>query len=773
MSYQFDKQSADGIIFISNNKLFKANARGVEEMKTSAGDFNVSEFTTVLRDSQNGIWIGTNKGLMLVKNNNTTFFGESNGFTNERVFSIFEDADHNIWIGTDGAGLYKYTNDGFLTFDKSQGLKNDLIMSFAKNSRGDIFLGTNGGGLLSYIDKKFKQENLPAPNSSTFRINCLRNDKNDNLWIGTDNMGFWERYMAGGKIIYKQIARATIPINHIIQDDLNNIWIATGNGCFYFDQHGLNKVLSFNQYCSSLLDIGGDSILVGSLNGVYLIKDKKLDTTFKPKGLGNKYTLCLNKYKSFVLIGSNDRGLFIWNIKTNVIQNVTTKDGLYSDAIYSIDIVGDQLWLGTGRGVNKFKMKIKNNRLNLEKAYLLHVVAESNENAIMHTDSTVWVGANGANIYSINAGGTSVAVPNTVIQSVGLFSGSQSKRINYIYKSGYKLPVALSLPSDESHLSIKFSAVQFTDEKDNKFQYQLDGLDKSYSKPILSDFVDYPSLPPGNYTFRVRAINAAGQFKESAVFSFVIIPTFTETIKFKLLLVILLLSATYGFYAYKRYKDKQELEYISALKIKEQEFVRRQTSEDFHDDLGNKLTRINMLSELLDKKMDPDKTEEKFLVKQIRSSAAEMYSGTKNILWALNPDNDNLWEVYLTIDKFGNELFSNINIGFHMSGDFEEIKKIRLPLGFSRNIILISKELLHNILRHSEADSVTLGVEITSDRYIRFSLTDDGKGFETDKISEGAGIRNMQNRAKKLNGTLVYHSQPGKGTTSTLTIPIP
>jgi signal transduction histidine kinase/ligand-binding sensor domain-containing protein len=772
--FKFDRKSPGTVIFITSYELFKADIRHVEKIKIKPDNANANQYIMLLQDDKDGLWIGTNKGVILVKNNVAQFFNERNGFTNERVFAVFEDAEKRMWFGTHGEGLYYFTNDGFLTIDKSQGLKNDIVMNLAKNAGGDIFMATNGNGLLSYSNKIIKQVQLPIPMSSTVRVTSVFNDNSNNLWVGTDSHGLWKKNQSAANGKFKQIGKITYPLNHITEDDSHTIWLTTGYGCIYIEHDKPQMVPSFMRYCSSIINIGADSMLVGTLNGVYLIKNKQLVTHFKLSPLAERSIMCLKQHGSFIFIGTNDNGLYVWNKVNGAVQNISTKQGLYSNMVYNIDIVKDQLWIGTGRGINKFILNSGGGRVNLKPARIAHLVNESNQNAILHTDSSVWIGTtSGINIYSINTARTAVSVPNTIIQNVSSFGGSKNKTVSYTYKNGYKLPVTLSLPSNQSHLSIKFQAVQFGNEKDVYYQYQLDGLDKNYSRPILSDVIDYPSLPPGKYTFKVRAINELGQFNAPATFSFVITPIFTETVNFKIFLIVSLLLAAYGIYRYKQYQNQQKQRYIEALKLHEQEVVRRQTAEDFHDDLGNKLTRINMLSELLDKKIDAGKQDEKFLIQQIKSSATEMYAGTKNILWALNPDNDNLQEVCTLIEKFGLELFTNTDTSFRMLNGHAENIKVRLPLGFSRNIILIYKELLHNVLKHAEATIVTLSVETTSDRYICFTLTDDGKGFESDKILEGTGIRNMQNRAKKLNGKLTINSKIGFGTTSQLIMPIP
>lgn len=764
----FDHEIRGRLYFMTSHELYQYDADHPTKIVTPVTASQKLVFYCLLQDATGKIWIGTSTGAMAVKNRSVQLFNESNGFTNNGVFSLFCDSDKRIWLGTDGAGLYCYVSGDFITYDTSQGLSNNVVMSIAQGLNGQIYLGTNGG-LLSFYHNIVKQEMINGSMSSMFRINTMVNENNGNLLVGTDNFGLWRGHLVKGKLVYSPyIKTSQLNFTQLAVDGKGLVWAATSIGCFYIESGQLKMIPLFHQYCTSLIT-KGDSILVGTTNGLYLVRDKKIDPAFKLPEISNKNILCLKSYGSFVLVGTNDNGLFLCNMKTKAIKNLTIRSGLSSNTIYSIDIISRELWVGTGKGVEKFRIEDPVS-MNLTKEYLFNFICETNLNAIFHTDTSIWVGtAHGVNVYPVSKSRSSPLTPNTVIQNVGL---TTADAVGYIYKNGYKLPENLSLPSNKSHITIKFHAIDFTNEKNAYYQYKLDGADKDYCKPIQSNVVDYPNLSPGSYTFRVRALNAFGAFKNTAAFSFVITPTFTQRAIFKILLFITFVALAYCFYLYKHYKSIQNLKYIEALKLREQDAVRRQTAEDFHDDLGNKLTRINMLSELLDKQIGNDKPDEKLLVQQIRSSALELYAGTKNILWALNPNNDNLYYVFDFIEKFGMDLFSDAKIHLNVSPIDPKSKKIRFPLGFGRNIILICKELMHNTLKHSNATSVTLSFNLTSDGYICIRIADNGNGFAYSETASGNGIRNMNNRAKRLNGELVIKSSIGRGTDSQLIFPI-
>jgi signal transduction histidine kinase len=271
----------------------------------------------------------------------------------------------------------------------------------------------------------------------------------------------------------------------------------------------------------------------------------------------------------------------------------------------------------------------------------------------------------------------------------------------------------------------------------------------------------------------VKTVTGSGVEGAPVSYPFTVTPAFYQTTIFRVLAVLLFLLAIIAIYLYKTYSDRRKNILITQLRLIEQENVRRQTAEDFHDDLGNKLTRVNMLSELLDKKIPGELSEQKKIIRQIREGVSEMYSGTKNILWALNPKNDQLGEIISEVKLFGESLFDHTTTSFTTLPYPGDLNKIKLPLGYSHNMILIFKELINNILKHAQASEVTFSIEVLSDNQIYFKIADDGRGYQTDNSFPGNGLRNVQNRSKKLKGKITMESQPGKETITTLLITLP
>lgn len=201
---------------------------------------------------------------------------------------------------------------------------------------------------------------------------------------------------------------------------------------------------------------------------------------------------------------------------------------------------------------------------------------------------------------------------------------------------------------------------------------------------------------------------------------------------------------------------------IERLKRNEQVKIRQQTAEDFHDDIGNKLTRIVILSDMLEKKSKNEKKLPMDIINQIRENAATLFTGTKDILWALDPQSDNLLEIYNYVKNFAIDTFDNTDISLSF-GEFDvAYNNLLLPLEFSRNISMIFKELINNILKHSKATCVYIKVSVNNNN-IDFYVKDDGVGFNKEIAHNGRGLKNIRTRAHRINGRITISSVEGEG----------
>ncbi|MDF3077278.1 MAG: hypothetical protein K0S09_1167 [Sphingobacteriaceae bacterium] len=758
-----DRLKSDKFYLLSPKQIYVAENGGKKPYTHPMLDTVQEPLFSLGQDVHGNLWVGTNNGAYYLRLKDPVHFVTENGFTNNAVTDIYRDFEGNMWLCTDGQGIFKYDGDAFFSYEKFNG-KIHSIMGIARDNSKNIWMGSFTDGLIRYDGRNFKTVLIPD-NSDAQKINCLYNDPNKGLLIGTVN-GLWSYNGA-----FTNLTKTKGPeiVHSVITDQSGTIWMASPTGCFYLDKRDPVKVTGADYSSTALLEAGKDSILTGTNHGIFLIKGKRYrDFSIKP--LENSSILCLLKYKNTVLAGTFGDGLYIIDPRTRRSKKIDVKNGLYSNDIYSLTMDGrGQVWAGGGRGVNRIAVDVNKLELSVLNDVSAPALIECNQNSILSAGGKVWVGST-KGLYIYNASGDlHNSKPYINIESVRVFGQA---RVNgklpavRLFRTGVAQP--LQLKSSDNRIVISFRGIYFTNPTDVAYQYRLKGLDSDFSQPIKRDMIEYPSLLPGSYTFEVKAV-AGGQVSNIRSFSFEITPPFYQTILFRVSMMIVLIGSIVGVQYYITSARARQQKLLAAIKHEEQLKIRQQTAEDFHDDIGNKLTRISILSDMLNKKVGEESEDQRRLISQIKENAATLYSGAKDILWALDPQSDNLYEVLEHIKEYGTDLFSDSDVDFHFAPIDKKYRGRPLPMEYSRNISMIFRELLGNIFKHAEARNVYVEVGRPNGS-VEICLRDDGKGYDTEANNRGRGLGNIRLRAQRINSAVKFSSEPGKGSKTILTI---
>ncbi len=212
-------------------------------------------------------------------------------------------------------------------------------------------------------------------------------------------------------------------------------------------------------------------------------------------------------------------------------------------------------------------------------------------------------------------------------------------------------------------------------------------------------------------------------------------------------------------------KEKlKELEYKNVL-LKQRESI----SHDLHDDVGATLNSISVYCDIAKEqiqKVDPQATE---TINRIGVSSRYLIDSINDIVWAVNPKNDVFENITTKMRLFAADLLiqNDVAIDFYVDGN---LNTLNLSVEARKHFYLIFKEAINNIYKHAKCTEVKTRIELVGDK-ISMTISDDGIGFDSSKVQQGNGQISMQNRAKKLNGTLEIQSQSNKGTNLKLIFP--
>lgn len=771
--------SKNDTFVLANRGIFRIENGTFQPFQPNGGDQENVDALCVAEDAQENLWFGTDQGVYKLESGRLVHFDQASGFTDNSVNHILKDVENNLWFATNGEGIYKYRGNTFTYYDKSSGYANTIITGVVQAPSGVIYTGGYGGGLYRILPSGKLEPVLLAGKRvlENSRINCLYADREGKIWIGLESKGTYIFEETGRLSLLKgsgnndpEILNSTC----FLQDTKGNMLIGSNRGLYLREKNGVITKLDLKEHLvTALKQFDSSHIVVGTSKGVFLIDENYHAESFYEKELGDASVLCLSKNKDHLWIGTTDKGVLNLNYKLKRLTSYTSSDGLPSNFIYSIDVSDkNKAWIGTGFGISNLLIdnasKVKAIKNYGRSDGLLGM--ECNHNSILKAkDSSFWFGTTkGLFHFNPQTDITEKNQPLVLLRSVKLFSSAITDSTLFSSPgTWFSVPEGLQLSSNQNHLSFELGAIYFTNPGDVVYKYKLEGIDKEFSLTANPDIL-YPSLPPGKYTLRVMGITKNGVLSKNEItYQFEIAKAFYQTPAFQIFSILGLL-ATGALFAYLttrgRQKRKQKAKELLE-KIREEEFMklRQRTAEDFHDEMGNNLTRISILTDMLKTKLQGKETEVNHLVDQIKENTGSLYKGSRDIIWSLNSKNDDPFEIAERIKDIGNELFQETQVDFYYRHNLEPDSGLKLKLDYSRNLTMIFKEAFSNILKHAQATQVDVHLERRNNA-LEIIIKDNGRGLTEEPQSAGNGIKNMKNRAGRMNGYLHFSTVNKQGT---------
>jgi signal transduction histidine kinase len=270
----------------------------------------------------------------------------------------------------------------------------------------------------------------------------------------------------------------------------------------------------------------------------------------------------------------------------------------------------------------------------------------------------------------------------------------------------------------------------------------LEGVDEGWVNAGKQRFATYANLGAGSYSFKVKSENRDGNpSQQSTTLIIVIRPPFWQTGWFRSLLVALIVLILAGLY---KYRINQ------LLKL---QGMRNDISRDLHDDVGATLGSIRILSEVVKTKMEAGEQDQAYsLLKKISSHSLEMVENMNDIVWAINPKNENVEKVVQRLTDFAQSTCASRDIQLEVKAEEAALKQ-KLATESMKNIYLIVKEAMNNAIKHSGCHKLKVAVKYQAGA-LEISVFDDGKGFDPKLVRTGNGLFNMESRAKEMKGSV-------------------
>jgi ligand-binding sensor domain-containing protein len=797
--YSLNHNQIMDIIELSSDTLLIATfGGGINVMNISRGKFtnyqneNNFVFNTEhknirkLFDDGDNIWIGSYNGLYKYwkkslrmqkyindQNNNKTL-------NNNKIREIFKDRNGIIWIGTtNGVNIYdpnrkqfdfhsfndeysKLFNDSYSIPDY---ISNEMILWAGKNYYNDNS-SLAGRGIRYYgnpkIEGRFK---------SNVSVNFYE-DENNQLWIGDyDGLKYFDKI--NNQFYYIEFFSGNIPeqgnnfVKSFFIDSKGDFWAGTlGGGLTHFnvDKKIVKRHIHLEEDEASISDSRVMPILEDSNGNLWIGTYGGLNKFDKENEIFIQYTNQVDDTNSL----SNDRifsiyessnsdlwigtyqGLNLYIKDKNYFERITTKDGLWDNTIFSIlEDNNGNLWLRTNKGISKYDHF---NRI-------IRNYGKSDGLEGMESNGTVSIKDKNGRLFFSSVRGFYSFIPSTIEDSpiIPDVFFTQLKVMDDVITVGSSnyLPNTLNHINElqlsylDKVFTIEFSSSHFAIPAKNKYAYMLEGFRDTWTYVDASNrFATFTNLNPGRYTLHIKASNNDGIWNDvGRSLKIVISPPFWATWWFRLGVIIIILLVIFIAYEYR------------LKRLIEIERTRARIARNLHDDVGGTLASIQYFVDGIRKNSDQTKID-KFLNLIIESSN-DAQEKIKDIIWTVNPKEDSLSKFFIKFKRHSSDLFDTYNIIYEIIlPKVEPDKKIGMEK--RQHLWCICKETVTNVIKHSKCKNVKISFSLFGNR-LKYSIEDDGLGFEKGKVEPGNGLANIFFRAEKLNAECDYDTEEGKG----------
>lgn len=547
--------------------------------------------TALATDKNNILWIGTfGDGLYKYRDGIFTSYGYHEGLKGVYLNCIIPENAGNICIGTDGDGLCRFEGERFRYFTKQNGLPNNVIMGICQDSRGNYWMGSYGNGACEFDGKNFRYFTRKEGLCDDI-IYAVAEDNSGYIWFGSKTNGasrFDPSAKPGtGEKKFKNFSMkdglCSNEITCIIRDKSGKLWFASKEGGIsvydgkefknYTAEDGLSSDNVYTLYADK-----SDNIWAGTGEGdINIIYQREKTVIKKSENLKSTIYAITEDKSGLVWIGTQDNGIYAYD-GTNY-HNFTMQDGLTNDFVYTLVFDGqDNLWVGSSKGVDKITFHKDWHDFTVTYFGVKEGFTgiENNMHAVLRDrNNNLWFGTvNGLMIYNPNADVPEPVKPQVTITGILLFF--QAANLNkYTLKtdSVTLLPADLKLPFNKNYLTFQFIGVDISDPEGVRYSWKLDGFDDDWTPLMAQREVVYSNLPPGEYTFLVKAYNKNGTGDETpASFRFTIVPPFWKTWTFRVITALVLIFATYWYY-------RRRVTKLERVKEKLEKIVRERTEE--------------------------------------------------------------------------------------------------------------------------------------------------------------------------------------------------
>lgn len=711
------------------------------------------------------------------------------------LFDVLLDHQGSMWLASiEGVFMPAGSNSAFQLLPFPDG-KQRSSWEFIKDQYGYSWIGTESNGIWLFDQNGTFVKNYstttpnPADRLSNDFVPEIFEDKSGRIWLGINQHppAYLElEREADGKILKSRIRELThLPAytsHKYFQEDKGDLWVLLADPVLRLDGESLEVKTIFNR-------LSGNDIERDNKGNLWLVSDRGLRLYDAEKDslqfIDPSPELPLHQKMRMIFdiqlvpdggmwLGTI-RGLGYYHPDTKVFKLYREEDGLIGNQVHSIqrDKKGG-LWLGTHKGLSYFQ-PATGQFLNFDRKDGIGVLGFHRRASFQDKAGNMYFGGDmGMLTFHPDSLQRNLILPQVSLTGFRIFNervpiqqpDSSIKSHDFVLEKPIGQLEEIRLPYRYRMLSFDYVALNYLLPEKNQYAYKMEGFDENWIQAGETRTATYTNLSPGTYTFRVKASNNDGLWNEKGTALKIIIDPPWYRTWWAFVIYGTLISSIFGLYLYARVRkvarEYETLSRIERAKTEERESVRKRSSRDFHDEAGNKLTKLSLYTELTKRKAADDPEMLSFLG-HIENNVRELATGMRDFIWVLDPEKDTLADTLNRLKDFGDQLFGHSDTAFSYKINIDEFQHVPLEIKDKRHLLLIFKEAMNNCLKYAHAAHASLEASMKGNR-LSVTFEDDGTGFDLENGQKGNGLKNMQTRAAEMDGNMTFHSAPDQGT---------
>lgn len=728
-----------------------------------------SPVRAIMQDRDGNVWIASDgDGLFRSNADGVSRYSAAQGLSDDAVIALHEDREGNLWVGT-GSGLDRLRDGSFTTYAEEEGLSSDFVVNVYQDRAGALWIGTNDG--LNRLDQGhitvYTTENGLADN----RIRSLGEDRDGNLWVGAVAGGL-SRFRDGR---VREVLTTADGLPHdvimsILEDRHGGLWVGSAGGGLARYEDGEFTVYTSEDglagdFVFALLEDASGMLWIGTDKGLSRLRDGRIVEPPNDDLLAGTSIESLHEGSDgIVWIGTRSHGMF--RMEDDKSSRLTIQDGLFSDTVHSVleDERGD-LWLSSNKGISRIK-RSELDAIAFGRGGRLHPRAFGRSDGMKSSEANGgpqpagWRTRDGR-LWFATMGGVTVVDPEKLIGN----RLPPTVIIESIAADERQLPLdaSIRLRPGTRRLDIGYTATSLAAPERVRFRYRMEGFDDTWIDAGTARSAQYTNLPPGDYRFRVIAANDSGVWNEhGAALAFELLPWFYQTTWFYLLCAVLSAAVLFS------------LHHLRVAWLRAQAGVleeRHRIAREIHDSLAQGFSGIGLQIEAALRRMQgsPDLAEGH--LRTAKSLVKDSLNEARCSVWALSSpilEEMNLTDALMTAaQQLGEDRIHEARV--HASGT-----SWPLPRDTENHVLRIVQEAVSNAVHHGKAHSIVITLTYAPG-HMTLDVVDDGIGFASPVSQSGAGrgfgLHSIHGRARAMRGHVKIHSATGAGTRVSVRIP--